>query len=111
MSSKLVKENISDITKEQAEQVLQLRPVNFDYIEGFGKKGEQGLIAEDVLKVIPHVVDIPDGYEDSSFDRTKGINQPIVNLDYTKLIPSMIALIQYQDERIKRLETQIGGNS
>lgn len=111
MSSKLVKENVSDITKEQAEQLLQLRPVNFDYIEGFGKKGEQGLIAEEVLKVIPHVVDIPDGYEESSFDRTKGINQPIVNIDYTKLIPSMIALIQYQDERIKQLEEQIGGNS
>lgn len=35
-SSKLVKENVVDMSEEEAKKILQLKPVDFDYIEAYG---------------------------------------------------------------------------
>ena len=111
-SSKLVKENIHPITEKEAEKVLELNPVSFDYKEKFGgQKDQYGLIAEEVEKIIPSAVDIPDGYDESKFDESKGLDQPIKSIDYSKLVPYLIKMVQLQQEEINELKEIIAKNN
>ena len=68
-SSKLVKENVVDMSEEEAKKILQLKPVDFDYIEAYGgEKNQHGLIAEDTLGIIPSCVTVPEDYSEKEFD-------------------------------------------
>lgn len=107
-SSRLIKENINDIADEEAKKILDLKPVSFDYKEKFGgKKNQYGLIAEEVLELIPYCVNVPSDYSESDFDEEKGIDQPILSLDYSKLIPYLIKMIQIQQNEIDELKQMI----
>lgn len=109
-SSKFTKEHIESITDDEALKLLELRPVSFDYKKNFGgTKGQYGLIAEEVLEVIPHCVQVPENYNEDNFDESKGINQPILSLDYSKLVPHLIKMVQIQQKEINELKEQIGG--
>ena len=104
-SSRLIKENIKDITDEEAKKILGLRPISFDYKEKFGgQKNQYGLIAEEVLEEIPFCVNVPNDYSESEFDEEKGINQPILSVDYSKLVPYLIKMIQIQQTEINELK-------
>lgn len=107
-SSKLVKENIESITEDEAKKLLQLRPVFFDYKENFGgQKNNTGLIAEEVKSVLPNLVYVPEDYDETLFDEVKGINQPILSLDYSKFVPYLIKMVQMQQEEINQLKQQL----
>lgn len=107
-SSKLVKENIKPITDDEARKLLDVDVVTFDYKENFGgDKGLFGVIAEDTVDIIPSVVSVPDGYDEKNFDESKGINQPIMSVDYAKFVPHLIKMVQIQEQRIKELESTI----
>ena len=103
-SSIKTKENIKDIPDQDGLNVLKLRPVSYDYKKNFGEKNQYGLIAEEVLKIFPSAVHVPDDYLETEFDVSKGTDQPIISLDYSKLIPFIIKEIQLQDKRISKLE-------
>lgn len=104
-SSKLVKKNVADLSKEEAKKILQLTPVSFDYIKEFGgDKDQRGLIAEDVLNIIPSCVQIPDGYSEEDFDASKGIQNKVLAIDYSKLVPYLIKMVQIQQEEIDKLK-------
>lgn len=104
-SSRLVKENIINMSKEEAKKILLLNPVDFDYIKEFGgEKNQRGLIAEDVLKIIPSCVTVPDGYSESDFAPEKGIMNKVLAIDYSKLIPYLIKIVQMQQEEIEALK-------
>lgn len=103
-SSIKTKDNIKDIPDQDGLNVLKLRPVSYDYKKNFGEKNQYGLIAEEVLKIFPSAVHVPDDYIETEFDVSKGTDQPIISLDYSKLIPFIIKEIQLQDKRISELE-------
>lgn len=106
-SSKLVKENIEDITEDEAKKILDIDVVSFDYKDNFGgEKNQFGVIAEDVLDVIPFVVSVPDDYDSENFDESKGIDQPIPSVDYSKFVPYLIKMIQLQQEEINQLKSR-----
>lgn len=108
-SSKLVKENIKAIDDEKAKKLLKLNVVDFDYIEGKGEKGQTGLIAEDVLPIIPNVVNVPDGYNEMEV-KEKIENGNVVatmGIDYTKLVPYLIKMVQIQQKEIDELKARI----
>ena len=91
-SSRKVKENIEDITLEEAKKVLELNPVSFDYIDG--SKDERGFIAEDVAEVLPNLVtpeedDIP------------------ASLNYIGIIPYLVKVIQDQEKRLDEQAKEI----
>ena len=107
-SSKLIKENIQGISEEEALKVLLLKPVTFDYKECVGgEKDKVGLIAEEVLDVLPLLVDVPEGYDEANFDEDKGINNDILSIDYSKFVPYLIKLVQVQQEQINDLRHQV----
>jgi len=98
-SSRTVKENIKDMTEEEANKLLQLRPVSFDYIEGEGDKNRFGLIAEEVQEIGLNYPVI-NGYKTTS-------NEECLALDYSRFVPYLIKVIQMQEERIAELENKL----
>lgn len=104
-SSKLVKENVVDMPEEEAKKILRLKPVDFDYIRAYGgEKNQHGLIAEDTLDIIPSCVTIPEGYSEKEFDAEKGIRNKVLAIDYSKLVPYLIKMVQIQQEEIEKLK-------
>ena len=107
-SSKLVKENVVDMPEEEAKKVLLLNPIEFDYIKEFGgEKNQRGLIAEDALDIIPSCVTVPDGYSEEDFDASKGIQNKVLAIDYSKLVPYLIKMVQIQQEEIEKIKEQL----
>lgn len=106
-SSRLIKENIEDLTDEEAKKVLSLRPVNFDYVEGFGGSDNVGLIAEEVLDIYPFCVNVPDGYDPNQFDATKGVGgNLILGIDYSALVPELIKMVQILYSEVEELKKE-----
>lgn len=104
-SSRLVKENVATMSDEEAKKILKLTPVDFDYIEAYGgEKNQHGLIAEDTLDIIPSCVTIPEGYSEKEFDAEKGIRNKVLAIDYSKLVPYLIKMVQIQQEEIEKLK-------
>lgn len=111
-SSKLVKENVVDMSEEEAKKILQLKPVDFDYIEAYGgEKNQHGLIAEDTLGIIPSCVTVPEGYSEKEFDAEKGIRNKVLAIDYSKLVPYLIKMVQIQQEEIEKLKEAMNKNN
>lgn len=90
-SSKRYKDYIRDITDEDAEAILELKPVVYDYKNPENGRNCEGLFAEDVDELVPYAV---------SYDEN-GLPE---GLDYSKLVPRLIKLVQTLDSRIKKLE-------
>lgn len=104
-SSRLIKENIKDISEGEAAKVLQLRPVSFDFRkEVGGQKDRVGLIAEEVLDVFPGSVTVPEGYNADTFDIKR--DMPLM-VDYVSLIPYLIKIVQDQQKEIEGLKLLI----
>ena len=105
LSSDKVKENIVDITDEEALKILNVDVVSFDYKEKFGgQKNNYGVIAEEVVDIIPYAVDVPDNYKEEEFDEEKGVEQPILSVDYSRFVPYLIKMIQIQQKEIEELK-------
>lgn len=117
-SSRLVKENVKSLDEDFAKKLLQLDIVSFDYIEKVGgEKNQTGMIAEDVLKILPEYVITPDDYNEEE-TRQKLENDEFtmtLSIDYAKFVPPLIKLVQMQQQQINELQEKIdklklGGN-
>jgi hypothetical protein len=94
-SDERLKDNIQLISNP-IEKVNELRGVEFDWKDGMPKAGqhEYGVIAQDVLKVMPELVNQrQDGY---------------YAVDYDKIVGLLIEVVKEQEKRIKELENKIG---
>lgn len=100
-SSKYVKDNIKAISEEDANKLLQLNPVTFDYKNG--EKNQQGFIAEEVYKVLPYCVQVPRDYCE---EKEKELSE-LVSIDYAKFVPYLVKQNQMQEKRIADLERQV----
>lgn len=76
------------------QEVMQLNPVQYNWKETPEGKKEVGLLAQDVLKLIPEAVVVP---EDGS----------AMGMKYSELIPVLIKAIQEQQKEIQELKKQI----
>ena len=93
-SSRKVKENIQPMTKEEAEKILGLEAVSFDYKEKANGTNKKGFIAEDVAEIIPSLV------------REETEDTP-ASLDYIGMIPYLVKLAQEQQKEIEALKEDI----
>ena len=91
-SSRKVKENIKPIA--DAEKILDLEAVSFDYKDKPRGTDKRGFIAEDVAKILPNLV-------------TPETEDFPACLDYIEMIPYLQAVLKKQDERIKALEDKL----
>ena len=91
-SSRKVKDNIKPI--EDAEKILELDAVSFDYKNKAQGTDKRGFIAEDVAKVLPGLV-------------TPETENAPASLDYIGMIPYLQDIIKKQEKRIEALEEKI----
>ena len=96
-SDRKLKENIEEIPYGLNE-VLKLRPVEFDWKERRNKAHDIGVIAQEIEKVIPVVVKSGQNMKDETSFKT---------VDYSKLTAVLIKAIQEQQEQIKELRKDI----
>lgn len=92
-SSRRYKENIVDMTEEDAEDLLALRVVTFDYKEGIvdgNRTGQKGLISEEVEEI-------------ETFPVVYNQDGEVEGLDYSKFVPQLIKLCQMQQKQIDAL--------
>ena len=95
-SSRKVKKNIRPI--EDADKILDLEAVAFDYKDENQGTDKRGFIAEDVAEVLPNLV-------------TPEKDGRPATLDYISMIPYLQTVIKEQEKRIKALEDKLNGNS
>lgn len=98
-SSKYVKKNIKDVTEKEARNILKLRPVKFDY-KNSDLTNQRGLIAEEVLEIMPEMVNVPKDY--TGFNKDEPWNTP--SIDYSKFVPYLIKMIQILQKEIDDLK-------
>lgn len=105
-SSRYIKHNIHSLSENEAIKVLQLNPVFFEYNTGCGPSGVRtGMIAEEVLPIMPQVTyDFP-VYEDSTNVSTP--TRVVKAINYELVLPYVIKLVQMQQKEIENLKQTI----
>ena len=93
-SSRKVKENIKTLTLLEAQKVLELEPVTFDFKDKAQGTDHRGFVAEDVAEVIPELVS------------PETENSP-ASLNYAEIIPYLLRVMQDQEKRITALENRL----
>ena len=108
-SSRRVKKNIEDMTETEAKKLLDVEVKSYDYINPDMPDGCFGCIAEDMANIIPSCVN---GDVDCADDDVAAIQG--IGIDYSKLVPHLIKMVQIQQaqidaqqEQIKKLASQI----
>ncbi len=91
-SSRKIKENIKPI--EDAEKILLLDAVSFDFKDKTKGTDRRGFIAEDVAEILPNLV------QPENEERPAGV-------DYISMIPYLQDVIKKQEERIRALEEKL----
>ena len=101
-SSRRVKKNIEDMTDEEAKKILDVEVKSYDYINPDMPDGCFGCIAEDMAKIIPACVN---GDVDCADDDAAAIQG--IGIDYSKLVPHLIKMVQIQQAQIDAQQAQI----
>lgn len=90
-SSIRFKDNVVDMPEKDASKLHDLRVVNFTYKKDIEKTKQFGLIAEEVVKVLPEIVNLDQA----------GLPY---NVRYHDLVPMLLREIQILSKRISKLE-------
>lgn len=101
-SSRRVKKNVEDMTDEEAKKLLHVEVKSYDYINPDMPDGCFGCIAEDMAKLIPSCVN---GDVDCADDDAAAIQG--IGIDYSKLVPHLIKMVQIQQAQIDAQQEQI----
>ena len=107
ISDARVKENVRD-AGEGLQTVLGLRPVRFDFKEGFGnnRKNQLGFIAQEVEEVFPDAVDVA-GELDENGDPYKSVGPSAMIPVLVKAIQELKALVDTQASTITQLQADV----
>jgi hypothetical protein len=97
-----LKNNINYIYPYGLSQVMNLKPVIFDYING--EKNTLGFIAQDVYEYIPEAIS---STIDDNGNETMGLKMVSITSTLTKAIQEQQAIIESQANEIEQLKTLI----
>ena len=91
------------------QQVMQLKPVSYEWLEGHPGEGRiMGFLAQDLQQVIPEVVRTKEWVWDGE-DRKNGHWQPMAKLGvaYSEIIPVAVSAIQQQQAQVEALTSSL----
>lgn len=110
-SSRRIKKNIRAMTDKEAKKLLDIDVIKFDYKDDWcgGEKNRSGVIAEDVIKIIPETVHTFEDY-DPNEPVDEEFNFP-PEMDYQRFIPYLIKMIQIQQGEINELKAIINAQT
>jgi hypothetical protein len=95
-SSRRYKENIANMTEDEANKLDEINIVKFDYKTKANGVNQAGVIAEDVYEVLPNVV---------TMTEIDGEKVPD-SVDYSKFVPYLIKKVQMLEKRVSELENK-----
>ena len=90
------------MTEIEAKKLLDVEVKSYDYINPDMPDGCFGCIAEDMAKIIPSCVN---GDVDCADDDAAAIQG--IGIDYSKLVPHLIKMVQIQQAQIDAQQEQI----
>lgn len=93
-SSRRYKENITDMSDEEASKLDNVNIVTFDYINPKNGVNQAGVIAEDIYEILPNVVTMAE---------VDGEKVPD-SVDYSKFVPYLIKKVQMLEKRVSEFE-------
>jgi len=96
-SDKRLKENVKDLNYG-LKDVLNIRPVSFDWKEKRNAQHDIGVIAQEIEKIIPEVVEEVDTLNSEDTHKT---------VDYAKLTSVLIKAVQEQQQQINELKEKL----
>jgi len=114
-SSARYKKNIEDLTTEQADEILQLRPITYQSKAPVDDPSLRwwGFIAEEVAKIEPRLVQWSYRDEDYKFSE-HGVREPKKGAElvpdgvqYERLTVGLVALVKRQQEQINALQERL----
>jgi uncharacterized protein YecA (UPF0149 family) len=73
------------------DRVMEMKPYDFDWVEERGGEHDTGLLAQDMLEMMPEIV-------------SKGADQIHYTIRYKKLIPTLINAIQELQKEVEELK-------
>jgi len=88
-SDSSVKENIQQLTREEMDQLLTLKPVKYNFLKDDAKKQHYGFIAQEVEKIFPNLV---------------SEHNEIKNVNYLELIPLLVDKVGELQKQLILLE-------
>ena len=107
-SDRNAKRNIQNLNKtKSAEFILNQVPVSFSY-EDFNSGIHHGLVAQDVEKIAYLIYGDNDWSIVNTPDGESNIKSRYKSLSYNEFIPDIIATLQVINERLTKLENQLG---
>ena len=95
-SSRRYKENITEMTEEEANKILDVDVKMFDYKKRENGTNVAGVIAEEVYNILPNVVTLAKVNENEMPD----------SVDYSKFVPYLIKEIQMLKNEVDELKGQ-----
>ena len=100
ISDARTKENVRD-ANEGLDTILGLRPVRFDFKEGFGnnRKNQLGFIAQEVETIFPDAVDVAGELDENG--------EPYKSVGPSAMIPVLVKAIQEQQQMIETLQAEV----
>jgi len=106
-SDRREKSNIRDVTYG-LQEVMQMRPVSYNWRDHPEQGNKLGLIAQDLLPLIPEVVKTHD-FQPSEEDPNiaEKIELERLGVYYSNLIPVLVKAIQEQQAEIEKLKSQV----
>ena len=100
-SSIEIKKNVADMTQEDGDKILNLRPVVFDYKSSEKDiQAERGFIAEEVSEIIPNLVT-------DKIVNDEGETVAPASLNYIAMIPYLVKVCQRQQKEIDGLKAAL----
>lgn len=102
------KENISKALDERIRKILEVPIESFDYRPGFGndKKDVVGVIVDEIEKIIPEAVEIPEDWNEEEFNELLGDmgNKTLPGVNATAFVPYLIGMVQILNREIEELK-------
>jgi hypothetical protein len=100
ISDARTKENVRD-ANEGLDTILGLRPVRFDFKEGFGnnRKNQLGFIAQEVETIFPDAVDVVKELDENG--------ESYKSVGPSAMIPVLVKAIQEQQQMIETLQAKV----
>lgn len=106
-SDRRLKKDIVPI-KNGVELILNLNPIQYKWNEG--TRDHYGLIAQEVKETMTKVgIEDAGIFLDTSIDGMQDGKEPFYGLRYGEFISPMVQTIQHLEQRIKELESRLGG--
>jgi hypothetical protein len=105
-SDRRLKQDVESIAPA-LDMVMQLNPVSYRWNSGVDRRKKFGLVAQEVMNIIPEAVETTEFVQDEETGLVTEVPAAYFGINYSKLIPFLIKSIQEQEATIQALTARV----